>query len=69
MGILQYVEQTEGISLLMSRIEEDNLIPRGIIVFLVPGEKHVGTQVREHLADAVDAVSYTHLTLPTICSV
>ena len=54
MGILQYVEQTEGISLLMSRIEEDNLIPRGIIVFLVPGEKHVGTQVREHLADAVD---------------
>lgn len=54
MGILQYVEQTEGISLLMSRIEEDNLIPRGVVVFLVPGKEHVGTQIGKHLAYAVD---------------
>ena len=54
MGILQYVEQTERIALLMSRIEEDNLIPRGVVVFLIPGEKHVCPQVGEHLAYAVD---------------
>ena len=54
MGILQDIEQAERIALLMPRIEEDNLISRGVVVFLVPCEKHVGTQIRKHLAYAVD---------------
>ena len=54
MGILQYVEQTERIALLMPRIEEDDLIPGGIVVFLIPSEEHVGPQIREHLAYAMD---------------
>ena len=54
MGILQNVEQAERIALLMPRIEENNLISRGVVVFLIPGEKHVGTQIGEHLAYAMD---------------
>ena len=54
MGILQDVEQAERIALLVSRIEEDNLIPRGVVVFLIPSEKHVSTQIRKHLAYAMD---------------
>ena len=36
---------------------------------LLDGDETLEASIRRHLATKVDAVSYTHLTLPTICSV
>ena len=46
-------------------VVDDDEIVRGMVAFLFEGE---GYEVRQ-AKDGVEAVSYTHLTLPTICSV
>ena len=33
------------------------------------GSRHLYEQIYEYIRDEIKAVSYTHLTLPTICSV
>ena len=38
----------------MPWIEQDDFVPRRIVVFLITGEEYIGSQIREHLSYSVD---------------
>lgn len=53
MGVFKRIEEREGVSFLMSWVEEDNLVLGRIIVFLVSCQKDVGAKVGKHLSYAM----------------
>ena len=53
MIVWERIEQTEGVLVTMTWVEDDNLILPCIVVILVEGKKLVDSQIWEHAADAI----------------
>ena len=59
MIVWERIEQTEGVLVTMTWVEDDNLILPGLIVVLIEGKKLVDSQIGEHAADAIQENVWT----------
>lgn len=59
MIVWECIEQTEGVLVTMTWVEDDNLILPGLVVVLIEGKKLVDSQIWEHAADAIQENVWT----------
>ena len=65
-GQVEMIGQCDAIEKLKASIEK---VANTDLVILITGENGTGKEVVAQMIHYLSAVSYTHLTLPTICSV